>query len=141
MAVLEYPFSDELKDYPKHFNNTSCVFRLSDGRCSLQLLALEKGLHRWYYKPISCWLHPISISFDEEIPKISLHNYETDPYCLPNYDGYVSRTMCGSVKECGDKAHQVLKEELRYLGAIINQNLMIDGGAGTGSALWGFKNL
>jgi hypothetical protein len=33
---------------------------------------------------------------------------------------------CGSVKECGDKAHQVLREELKYLGAIINQNLMIE---------------
>jgi hypothetical protein len=93
----------------------------------LQLLALEKGLHRWHYKPISCWLHPIRISLDEEIPRITLYNSKTDPYRLPNYDGYASKTLCGSVKKCGDKAHQVLKEELEYLGAIINQNLMIDG--------------
>ena len=123
-AVREHPFSAEISDYPAHFNNTSCVFRLQDGRCSLQLLSVERGFHRWYFKPFSCWLHPIHISYKAGIPRINLYSRETDPNHLENYDGFVSKTKCGAVRECGEKAHQVLREELEYLGKITDQDLL-----------------
>ena len=123
-AVREHPFSAELLDYPVHFNDMSCVFRLQDGRCSLQLLSVERGFHRWHFKPFSCWLHPIHISYRAGIPRINLYSRETDPNRLENYDGFVSKTKCGAVRECGEKAHQVLREELEYLGEITDQDLL-----------------
>lgn len=122
--VKQHQFSDELNDYPSHFSNTTCVFQIEDGRCGLQMLSEFKGLHPWYYKPFPCWLHPISVSSENKNPNITLYNRETDPNNLPNFDGYASQTHCGRVIECESPALRVLREELDYLGQIINRDLV-----------------
>ena len=122
--TIEHQFSEQLQEYPSHFNNTTCVFQVKDGRCSLQLLSEFKGFHPWYYKPFPCWLHPIGVSSDTKGNVITLYNNETDPCNLPNFDGYASKTLCGKIRKDGLPAYQVLKNELDYLGKIININLV-----------------
>jgi hypothetical protein len=124
-AVAPHPFSREVADFPAHFGDTACVFHLDDGRCALQVLSVERGHHPWYYKPFTCWQHPISI-----VPGaggagavVLLDSEETDPYRLPGYDGFVTQTFCGRTAPCGRPAHEVLAEELSLLGAIAGRDL------------------
>jgi hypothetical protein len=83
-ALKVRPFRSRVPDYPMHFPETACAFLLEDARCALQCLAEEEGKHPWTYKPLACWLHPISIS--PEV--IQLPDESTDPY--PG--GFASRT-------------------------------------------------
>lgn len=39
----------------------ACSWRLEDGRCSLQALAVEHGLSPWDYKPLACVLFPLRV--------------------------------------------------------------------------------
>jgi hypothetical protein len=126
-AVRAFPFRSLVSDYPAHFNETACVFLLDDGRCGLQILSEQEGRHPWYYKPFTCWLQPIKISdsairlYDENTDPNKLPN---DPNKLPNYDGFVVRTHCGRTDQCGAPAAQVLKEELKFLGALLDRDLL-----------------
>jgi Fe-S-cluster containining protein len=43
-------------------HNDKCVFLDGTGRCSLQVAAVNQGLHRWAIKPMYCVLFPIEIS-------------------------------------------------------------------------------
>ena len=40
----------------------TCVFLDEFGRCSLQVTATERNLHKWTWKPMLCVLYPIVIS-------------------------------------------------------------------------------
>ena len=122
--VKNHDFIEKVEEYPSHFKNTTCVFQVKDGRCSLQMLSEHKGLHKWFYKPFACWLHPIDISIENSNGEITLHSAETDPNRLPEFDGYVSKTLCGKINECGSPAFEILDKELKYLGKIINRNLI-----------------
>jgi hypothetical protein len=42
--------------------NEKCAFLDKYGRCSIQLAAVERGLHRWTWKPLFCVLYPLEIS-------------------------------------------------------------------------------
>jgi hypothetical protein len=51
-------------------HNNKCVFLDRQGRCSLQVAAVEAGMDRWAIKPLFCILFPIEItdgivSFDD----------------------------------------------------------------------------
>ncbi|MES2995549.1 MAG: hypothetical protein V4733_01940 [Verrucomicrobiota bacterium] len=46
-------------DFPAHFSKTRCVFLDAEHRCVLQRLAADEGKHPWFWKPISCWMHPL----------------------------------------------------------------------------------
>lgn len=124
-AVVPHRFSQEVPSFPSHFNETACVFHLNDGRCALQVLSEARGHHPWFYKPLTCWLHPISLvpGEDGESAVILLDDEETDPYRLPGYDGFVTHTVCGRTMPCGQPAHEVLTEELTFLGAIGGRDL------------------
>lgn len=41
--------------------NNKCTFLDKNGLCTLQKLALSKGLHKWTYKPIFCVLFPLTV--------------------------------------------------------------------------------
>lgn len=41
--------------------NDKCAFLDKHGLCTLQKLALSKGLHKWAYKPIFCVLFPLTV--------------------------------------------------------------------------------
>lgn len=49
---------------PWHYGETACVFCREDGKCALQLAAVDNNLHPWRFKPFYCILHPIDL--DEE---------------------------------------------------------------------------
>lgn len=121
-ATRPFPYRSLVEGYPAHFNETACVFLLNDGRCGLQLLSERDGKHPWYYKPFTCWLQPIKLSDSA----IRLYDETTDPNKLPDYDGFVIRTFCGRTEECGQPAVDVLKEEIEFLGKLLDRDLLAE---------------
>jgi hypothetical protein len=121
-AVRPFPFRSQMKNFPEHFSETACVFLLNDGRCGLQVLSEQDGKHRWFYKPFTCWLQPIKLTDTA----IRLYDEESDPNKLPDYDGFVIRTCCGRTESDGRPAAEVLREELGFLGKLINRDLLAE---------------
>lgn len=122
-AVRARDFSATVEGYPAHFEDTACVFLARDGRCALQLLSEHEGRHPWHYKPVKCWLHPITIEGDGQSALV-LHSRETDPYRLPGYDGFVSTIFCGRTCPGGAPASTVLAKELAFLSRIVGRGLL-----------------
>ncbi len=122
-AVQPRPFSRKVPGFPAHFRDTACVFLAPDGRCALQVLSAHLGRHPWYYKPIKCWMHPITIQGEDEA-RLVLPSYETDPFRFPGYDGFVSQIFCGKTCLRGEPAAAVLREELRFLSQIVGRDLV-----------------
>lgn len=125
-ALAPRAFSKSVEGFPPHFKDTACVFLTGDGRCSLQLLSIHLGRHPWYYKPVKCWMHPITL----EGAVLLLHSEMTDPYRFPGYDGFVSRIFCGRTCPGGAPAAVVLAEELTFLSRIAGRDLLSEA-AGT----------
>ncbi len=125
-ATRAEPMSERAENYPAHFPDTACVFLLPDARCALQQFAVEQGLDPWYYKPATCWLHPLAIEQPDDGPvTLTLHDLESDPQRFPDYDGFGSRTPCGvSPAAGGQPAWQVLAPELARLGEIGGRDLL-----------------
>jgi hypothetical protein len=46
---------------PNHPVGQSCIFLLDDGRCGLQVAAVEAGMHPWALKPFHCALYPLTL--------------------------------------------------------------------------------
>lgn len=116
-----------VEGYPDHFPETNCAFLLPDARCSLQAYAMERGLHPWHWKPLTCWLHPLSITAgSDHKPRLTLYSEETDPQRFEDYDGFVCRTHCGRAVPEGPPAWQVLREEIEALGEIGGRDLIAE---------------
>ncbi|MDX1972286.1 MAG: hypothetical protein SFY68_07125, partial [Candidatus Sumerlaeia bacterium] len=101
-------------DAPKasHFPDTACVFRLPDARCALQTLAMQIGEHPWAFKPLNCWLRPISFQ-KEGRTVIWLPQRQCDPLARQGYPGFASHTPCGSpADEHAPPAYETLRPEL-----------------------------
>ena len=111
-ATRAEPMAATAEAYPAHFPDTMCAFLMRDGRCGLQMLSVREGYHPWFFKPLTCWIHPISITADGTI---TLHNRETDPHNFPDYAGFSSQTGCGKIRSCGPPARETLAEELAML--------------------------
>lgn len=124
-AVRPRPFSTTVERFPRHFTDTACVFLAEDGRCSLQLLSVHLGRHPWHYKPVKCWMHPITLE-GEARAALRLHNDQTDPYRFPGYDGFVSQIFCGRTRPGGRPASVVLAEELTFLSQIVGRDLLTE---------------
>jgi hypothetical protein len=84
-----------------------CAFSMKDGGCSLQRLALEKGLHKWYYKPINCWKFPLTI--------------REGVLTMPKVSNYV-RLPCSY--DAKNAAIAELREELSFLGSILGREIV-----------------
>ena len=119
-ALKARAFRARVAEYPAHFPETACAFLMEDSRCALQCVAEEEGRHPWTYKPLACWLHPISISASS----IELPSTETDPYP----QGFASQTHCGRTTSCGQPAHEVLAAELDFLGRLLERDLLAEMG-------------
>ena len=119
-AVRFEPFSRTVPGYPRHFEDTACVFHMQNGRCGLQALSVSEGLHPWYYKPTGCWMHPLSLSNTKEL---QLHDDQDDPHQFPDYAGYVSNTFCGRTVQKGRTAYVVLADEIDFLSQIVDQSV------------------
>lgn len=124
------------EDYPAHFPDTACVFLLPDARCALQQFAVDQGKPPWFYKPATCWLHPLSIDQpgDGGPPTLTLHTPETDPQRFPDYDGFACRTPCGRIAPGGEPAWSVLSLEIGHLGHIGGRDLLGEIRAAAGAA-------
>lgn len=117
----------QANDYPKHFPLTRCVFLLADSRCALQVIAEQRGLTKWHYKPTTCWLHPLSLlTGGGRTPILTLHNEISDPQVRPGYPGFVPHTHCGRTCPDGHPARDVLAEELAALGSLGGRDLLAE---------------
>lgn len=124
-ATRPAPMSEAVDDYPAHFPDTNCVFLLPDARCALQAYSVDQGLHPWHWKPLTCWMHPLSITAGpNHKPLLTLYSEATDPQRFEDYDGFVCRTHCGKTDEQGQPAWQVLRDELEALGEIGGRDLI-----------------
>ena len=76
-ALKPREFSKMVPQFPAQFPDTCCSLLLEDGRCALQALAVKEGKHKWFYKPIGCWLYPLML--DEDDPQgCSLKVYDAE---------------------------------------------------------------
>ena len=124
-ACTPRAFSRAVEGFPSHFKDSACVFLTGDGRCSLQLLSVYLGRHPWYYKPVKCWMHPVTLE-GEKHAALLLHTERTDPYRFPGYDGFVSRIFCGRTCRGGSPASAVLADELTILSRIVGRDLLAE---------------
>jgi len=107
---------DELaEDFPAHFPRTRCVFLDREHRCVLQRLAVDVGRHPWFWKPISCWMHPLVLrpaGADRARPLLTVPGPDDDR------NRFGSCTHCGRTEPDGEAACTVLAEELQMLEAL-----------------------
>jgi hypothetical protein len=101
---------------PEHFANTRCAFAEADGKCSLQTLAVALGKQKWAFKPMGCWLFPLSAEEHGLIPPPRTRR--EDPNNLgPSYPGFVTQTPCGKHSASGKVWWIALKEEVAQFRA------------------------
>lgn len=108
------PFKYQSPDFPKHFNQTRCVFAYDNGACSLQDYSQKYTDNKWTFKPRSCVLHPLKLKNSEPHPPVGLGQKDQNDIGL-KYPGYSSFTPCGQVRKSGKFWKEALKEELEYL--------------------------
>jgi hypothetical protein len=125
-ATRPEKMSENAENYPSHFPDTACVFLLNDARCALQQFAIDHDLDPWFYKPATCWLHPLSIEQPGDgSVRLTLHDPESDPQRFPDYDGFASQTPCGvSPASGGQPAWEILSPEIKRLGVIGGRDLL-----------------
>ena len=107
-------------DFPAHFLPTRCVFLDTEHRCVLQRLAAETGRHPWFWKPVSCWMHPILLKpgRNGDPPVLTVLSANEDP------ERFATCTHCGRPEPGGDPASTVLQPELQLLGELAGRNLL-----------------
>lgn len=113
------------EDFPKHFPQTRCVFLDAEHRCVLQRLAVDEGRHPWFWKPVSCWMHPLLMRRGVDgRPVLTLARPGRDPAAADGYPGFGACTPCGMPVEGGRPAWEVLRGELELLGKIGGRDLV-----------------
>lgn len=112
------------EDYPAHFPRTRCVFLDPQHRCAWQRLAMEQGRDPWFWKPLTCWIHPLQVRSENTggRPVLTLPSPETDRQRRPGYPGFSSCTHCGRPDSAGQPAGEVLAPELTRLGALCGRD-------------------
>lgn len=98
------------EDFPSHFPKTRCVFLDAKHRCKWQLRAVAEGKYPWYYKPTSCWLHPVLLGMRDGRPFLTIRSREEDDA------GFASQTPCGRATAGAASAREALAMELKMLG-------------------------
>ncbi|GAA5481475.1 hypothetical protein [Haloferula sargassicola] len=125
-ATLQAADSELADGFPGHFPRTRCVFLDAEHRCVLQRLAMDEGRHPWFWKPVSCWMHPLLLRPRERggRPVLTLARSGDDPAGKPGYPGFGSCTPCGLPRAGGEPAWQVLRGELELLSEISGRDLL-----------------
>jgi hypothetical protein len=108
-AVVEHRY----RQRPAHFSDTRCCFAEADGKCGLQTLAVKKGVHKWTYKPMGCWLFPLAWD-GSRIEAPPRTRREDDNNLGPHYPGFSTFTPCGKHDEKGKVWWITLKEEVAF---------------------------
>lgn len=114
------------EDFPQHFPKTRCVFLDPQHRCVLQRLAMDTARHPWWWKPVSCWMHPLLLRppAGSDRPLLTLARPGSDPAAENGYPGFGSCTPCGVETADGLPAWQTLRPELELLGKISGRDLV-----------------
>ncbi|MEJ6582072.1 MAG: DUF3109 family protein [Akkermansiaceae bacterium] len=108
---------DELaEDFPDHFPKTRCVYLDEQHRCYWQLRSVEEGRHPWFYKPTSCWMHPVLLTQRDRRPFLTILSPEDD------VAGFASNTPCGMAATCSKPARLSMAAELKMLESISGRN-------------------
>lgn len=118
--------NDELSEgFPAHFPRTRCVFLDGEHRCVLQRAAMDEGHHPWFWKPVSCWMHPLILKPGRrgERPLLTLARPANDPAKQDGYPGFSAFTPCGVECAGGASAFEILGEELDLLGMIAGRDV------------------
>ncbi len=105
-------------DFPSHFSPTRCVFLDDEHRCTWQLRSVSEGKHPWYYKPVSCWMHPILVKFVSGRPVLTVVSPQADR------KGFASCTPCGSLGKGGQPARITLHTELEMLSKLSGRDFL-----------------
>ena len=103
------------EDFPPHFPKTRCVFLDSGHRCVLQRLSVDAGRHPWFWKPLSCWMHPLVLrpaGSGRARPLLTVPAPAEDP------EQFGSCTHCGHFDSSGEAVSRVLVAELRMLESL-----------------------
>ena len=103
-------------DFPGQFPKTRCVFLDEKHRCLWQLRGVKEGKHPWFYKPTSCWMHPLILKTEAGRPLLTLLSRGEDEA------GFATFTQCGRSKVGAPPARESLKMELEMLGLISGRN-------------------
>lgn len=78
------------KDFPKHFNQTTCVF-LKANKCMLEEFAVLNNEPHWKYKPTTCCVFPLQKTSNKYVEPQSVN----DSCNLGDeYPGFVSFLPC-----------------------------------------------
>lgn len=105
-------------DFPEHFPNTRCVFLDDQYRCQWQLKSVSEGKHPWFYKPISCWMHPLLIENQDGRPLLTIRRLEHD------VTNFATHTPCGRMTSGAQPARKTLKMELEMLTEISGRDFL-----------------
>ncbi len=106
------------EDFPDHFPKTRCVFLDSEHRCSWQLKAMAEGKHPWFYKPTSCWMHPVLLMQRNDRPFLTILSSSQDR------KQFASMTPCGREEAAASSARVSLKRELEMLSRIAGRDFV-----------------
>lgn len=80
-----------------------------------------------HYKPLTCWMHPLSIAGDASgRPRLTLYDEASDPQRFEDYDGFACRTHCGRTAPGGEPAWKILGDEIAALGEIGDRDLVAE---------------
>lgn len=79
-----------------------CVFNDQLGRCSIQVMSVENGLHKWAVKPVYCIMYPLAVM--DGILTCDLDHAERLDYCGTSHSENHTQTVFDATKE-----------EIRYL--------------------------
>lgn len=109
---------------PAHFDHTACALRDAQGRCTLQLLGARLGEDAWWFKPLTCWLFPISLTDAEDRPCITIHTERSDPVKSGHYPGFTAHTRCGAEHPGGIEGHRLFRDELGALSELLGRDLL-----------------
>jgi hypothetical protein len=105
------PHEFKIVNLPAHFNRTRCVFCSDGHKCLFQVFAVQRGLHKWAYKPKACWMFPMRIV--DHLPAPPPAADEPDPDCLgEEYPGYTKFVPCGQDRSDGDPWDVTLSDEI-----------------------------
>jgi|GEM_PF-169905 hypothetical protein len=90
-------FAIGTETYTTKSGNEQCVFKDSNGFCSIQVMAMKNNMHKWAVKPKYCIMYPLTIvdnilTYDEE-HSAKLH------YCGINHEDNFVQTVFDAMKE------------------------------------------
>ncbi|WP_209444113.1 hypothetical protein, partial [Paenibacillus ihuae] len=101
------------------FDQTRCVFSNDTGLCSLQAAATENDMHPWKYKPLACWVFPLSM--ENGLISGPPAQDQIDPdYVDETYPGYTKYVTCGSHDNNGEIWYKKYYNEILKIETIMN---------------------